>query len=112
MAVALAVGVTACGKKSSSGGGSKVSGNTLTVYASVPLQGGSGDQGKAIENGAAIAVSQAGGKVGKFTIKYKRLDDSLASTGAADEGKASQNARSAVSDKTTVGFIGDYNSGI
>src|SRR3954453_2281927 len=112
MAVALAVGVTACGKKSSSGGGSKVSGNTLTIYASVPLQGGSGDQGKAIENGAQIAIDQAGAKVGKFKITYKRLDDSLASTGAADEGKASQNARQALADKSAVGYIGEYNSGI
>src|SRR4051794_20261014 len=109
---ALAVGVTACGKSSKSGGGSKVSGNTLTIYASVPLQGGSGDQGKAIENGAQIAIDQAGAKVGKFKITYKRLDDSLASTGAADEGKASQNARQALADKTAVGYIGEYNSGI
>ena len=95
--VALAALVTACGSSSKGGGSSTVSGSTFTIYASVPLQGGSGDQGKAIENGAAIAVSQIGGKIGKYTIKYKKLDDSLASTGAADEGKASQNARSTVS---------------
>jgi branched-chain amino acid transport system substrate-binding protein len=89
-----------------------VSGKTLTIYASVPLQGGSGDQGKAIENGAQIAVDQIGGKIGKFKIAYKRLDDSLASTGAADEGKARENARTTISDKTAVGYIGDYNSGI
>src|SRR4051812_44847729 len=112
MAVALAVGVTACGKKSSSGGGSKVSGSTLTIYSSVPLQGGSGDQGKAIQNGARIALDQVKGKIGKFTVKFKGLDDSLASTGAADEGKASQNAREALADKTAVGYIGEYNSGI
>jgi branched-chain amino acid transport system substrate-binding protein len=106
------MGVTACGKSGSSGGGSKVSGSNLTIYASVPLQGGSGDQGKAIENGAQIALEQANNKIGKFTIKYKKLDDSLASTGAADEGKASQNARQTLADKTAVGYIGDYNSGI
>ena len=110
--VALAAVVSACGSSSKSGGSATVSGNTLTITASVPLQGGSGDQGKAIENGAAIAVSQINGKIGKFSIKYKKLDDSLASTGAADEGKASQNARSTVSDKTSVGYVGDYNSGI
>jgi len=109
---ALAVGVTACGKSSKSGGGSTISGSNLTIFASVPLQGGSGDQGKAIENGAQIALDQAGGKVGKFKITYKRLDDSLASTGAADEGKASQNARQALSEKSAVGYIGEYNSGI
>jgi branched-chain amino acid transport system substrate-binding protein len=110
--VALAAVVSACGSSSKSGGSATVSGSTLTIYASVPLQGGSGDQGKAIENGAAIAVSQIGGKIGKYTINYKKLDDSLASTGAADEGKASQNARTTVSDKSAVGYVGDYNSGI
>jgi branched-chain amino acid transport system substrate-binding protein len=113
LVAALAVGVTACG--SSGGGGSatkKISGTTLTVYASVPLQGASGGQGTAIENGAGLAVSAVGGKVGKYTINYKRLDDSLASSGAADEGKAAQNARQAVSDKTSIGYIGEYNSGI
>src|SRR4051812_50181745 len=66
----------------------------------------------AIENGAGLALDQVGGKVGKYTIKYTRLDDSLASTGAADEGKAAQNARQAVSDKNTIGYIGEDNPGI
>src|SRR2546423_1136542 len=111
--IALAVGV-ACGGGGGGGGGgtSKISGTTLTIYASVPLQGASGSQGMAIENGAGLALDQVGGKVGKYTIKYTRLDDSLASTGAADEGKAAQNARQAVSDKNTIGYIGEYNSGI
>jgi branched-chain amino acid transport system substrate-binding protein len=106
------VGVAACGSSSKSGGGGKISGNTLTIYASVPLQGASGGQGKAIENGAGLAVDAVKSKVGKYTIKYVRLDDSLASTGAADEGKAAQNARQAVSNKDTIGYVGEYNSGI
>jgi branched-chain amino acid transport system substrate-binding protein len=108
---ALAVGVAACGG-GGGGGGGKISGTTLTIYASVPLQGASGGQGKAIEDGAGLAVDSIGGKVGKYTIKYVRLDDSLASTGAADEGRAAQNARQAVSNKDTIGYIGEYNSGI
>jgi branched-chain amino acid transport system substrate-binding protein len=111
--IALAVGVAACGGGGGGGGSSsKISGTSLTIYASVPLQGASGSQGKAIENGAGLALDQVGGKVGKYTIKYTRLDDSLASTGAADEGKAAQNARQAVSSKDTIGYIGEYNSGI
>jgi len=110
--VAVAAVVSACGSSSSKGGGTgKVSGTTLTIYASVPLQGSAGNQGKTIENGAALAIKQTP-KIGKYTIKFKRLDDSLASTGAADEGKGSQNARQAVSDKTSIGYIGEYNSGI
>jgi branched-chain amino acid transport system substrate-binding protein len=109
--VALAVAVSACGK-SSGGANSKISGNTLTIYGSVPEQGASGDQGKAIENGAKLALADRGGKVGKYTVVYKPLDDSLASTGKADEGRGAQNARTASSNKSTVGYIGEYNSGI
>ena len=33
-------------------------------------------------------------------------------TGAADEGKGAQNAREAVQDKSAIGYVGEYNSGI
>ncbi|MEA2457986.1 MAG: branched-chain amino acid transport system substrate-binding protein [Thermoleophilaceae bacterium] len=113
---ALTVGISACGG-SSGGGGSKsatktISGTSLTIYSSLPEQGASGGQAKAIENGAKVAVDQVGGKVGKYTITYKPLDDSLASSGKADEGKGAQNARTAGSDSSTIGYIGEYNSGI
>jgi branched-chain amino acid transport system substrate-binding protein len=94
------------------GGGSAIEGSTLTIYSSLPQQGASGPQAKAIQNGATLAVESKGGKIGDYTIKYVPLDDSLASSGAADEGKAAQNARKAVQDKTTAGYIGEYNSGI
>jgi branched-chain amino acid transport system substrate-binding protein len=111
---ALAVGVAACGSSSKKGGGatSKISGTSLTIYSSLPEQGASGGQAKSIENGAKIALANKGGKVGKYTVTYKPLDDSLASTGAADEGKGAQNARTAVQDKSAIGYIGEYNSGI
>jgi branched-chain amino acid transport system substrate-binding protein len=65
-----------------------------------------------MENGARLALQAVGGKVGKYTITYKPLDDSLASSGQADEGKGAQNARTASGDKSTIGYIGEYNSGI
>jgi branched-chain amino acid transport system substrate-binding protein len=108
-----AVGVAACGDdKKDSGGGGTASGKTLTVYATLPLQGGSQQQTTAIVNGAKLALKQRNNKVGKFTIKFKPLDDSLASTGAADEGKEAQNARTAVRDKSTIAVLGAYNSGM
>jgi branched-chain amino acid transport system substrate-binding protein len=109
-----AFGVSACGSDNNGGGGGskKISGTKLTIYSSVPLQGSAEGQGKAITNGARLALEQRNGKVGKYTVTLKPLDDAIASTGAADEGKGAQNARTAVSDKTSVGYIGEYNSGI
>jgi branched-chain amino acid transport system substrate-binding protein len=110
---AAALGVAACGDDDKdSGGGSTSAGKNLTVYSTLPLQGGSEQQTKAINNGAKLALKQRGGKIGDFTIAYKPLDDSLASTGAADEGKEAQNARTAVRDKTTIAVLGAYNSGM
>lgn len=106
------LGVAACGSDKKSSGGSSASGSTLTIYSTLPEQGGSSQQTRAIINGAKLAVSQRGGKIGKFKIAYKPLDDSLASTGAADEGKEAQNARTAIRDKSTIAVLGAYNSGM
>jgi branched-chain amino acid transport system substrate-binding protein len=106
---ALCIAVTGCG--GGGGGGGKVSGNTLTIYSSLPLQGASRVQGAATVNGAKLAVKQAGGKVGKYTIKYVSLDDSTAAAGKWDPGQTSTNARKAASDKTTIAVIGEFNSG-
>src|SRR3954447_16546994 len=111
MAAALAAGVTACGGGSDSGGGGTVSGSTLTIYSSLPLQGASRVQGAATVNGAKLALKQAGGKVGKYTITNKSLDDSTAQAGKWDPGQTSTNARKAASDKTTIALIGEFNSG-
>lgn len=113
----MALGVTACGDDDDDddgggGGGAKATGKTLTIYSSWPLQGGAQGQGEAMRDGAKLALKKRGGKAGDFKIRYKALDDALASTGAADEGKGAQNARTAVRDKTGIAFLAAYNSGI
>jgi branched-chain amino acid transport system substrate-binding protein len=110
---ALAIGVAACGSdnKSSSGSGSSA-GTTLTIYSSLPLQGTSRGQSEAVINGEKLALEEVGSKVGKFAIKYVSLDDSTAQNpGTADESKTAQNARQAVRDKSTIFYLGEFNSG-
>jgi branched-chain amino acid transport system substrate-binding protein len=110
---ALALGVAACGDdKKSSSGGATAGGTTLTIYSSLPLQGTSRGQSEAVINGEKLALDAVGGKVGKFTIKYTSLDDSTPQNpGTADEGKTAQNARQAVRDKSTIFYLGEFNSG-
>jgi branched-chain amino acid transport system substrate-binding protein len=111
-ACALAFGAASCGSSSSSsGGGKEVSGSKLTVYSSLPLQGASGPQSQAIVNGAKLAIQAVNGKVGKYTVTYTSLDDSTAAAGKADDATTGQNARKAVSDPTTIAYLGEYNSG-
>ncbi len=111
----LALGVTACGSdddEGDSGSSSTVSGDTLTIYSSLPLQGTSKGQSEAVISGERLALEQAGGKVGKYKINYVSLDDSTAQNpGTADEAQTAQNARKAVQDKTTIFYLGEFNSG-
>ena len=108
----LAFGVAACGDDDSSTGGGTAEGTTLTIYSSLPLQGTSRGQSEAVINGERLALEEVGGKVGNFTIKYVSLDDSTAQNpGTADEGKTAQNARQAVRDKSTIFYLGEFNSG-
>ena len=112
----LALALVACGDDDDDdgggGGGATAQGETLTIYSTLPRQGGAEGVANAIEDGASLALKQNGGKAGKFRVKYTPLDDSLASSGAADEGREAQNARKAVQDKSTIAMIGAYNSGM
>jgi branched-chain amino acid transport system substrate-binding protein len=112
---ALTLGITACGddkKKDSGGGGSAAAGETLTIYSSLPLQGTSKEQSEAVIDGEKLALKNAGNKAGKFKIKYVSLDDSTAQNpGTADEAQTAQNARKAVQDKSTIFYLGEFNSG-
>ncbi len=114
----FALTVAACGSSndnsssSSGGGGEGISGNTLTIYSSLPLQGTSKGQSEAVISGEKLALKSTGNKVGKYTIKYVSLDDSTAQNpGTADEAQTGQNARKAVTDKTTIFYLGEFNSG-
>ena len=114
---AFALGVAACGsgdddEGDSGDGGSAISGDTLTIYSSLPLQGTSKGQSEAVISGERLALEQAGGKVGKYKINYVSLDDSTAQNpGTADEAQTGQNARKAVQNENTIFYLGEFNSG-
>lgn len=112
----MALGVAACGSndnKSSDSGtsGGTAAGGTVDVYSSLPLQGASKDQTGAMVQGIRLALEQAGGKAGNFTVKYQSLDDSTAAAGNWDPGQVAQNARKVAQDDKAVYYIGEFNSG-
>ena len=116
LVTALALGVSACGgsndnKSSTSSGGGSGGRTSLTIYSSLPLQGDSRPQSTDVVNGEKLALEEAGGKVGKFTIKYVSLDDSTAAAGKWDPGQTSSDARKAAQDPSTIVYLGEFNSG-
>jgi branched-chain amino acid transport system substrate-binding protein len=115
LVTALALGVAACGggsnDSSTSGGGGGGGRTSLTIYSSLPLQGDSRPQSTDVVNGEKLALEEAGGKVGKFTIKYASLDDATAAAGKWDPGQTSADARKAAQDPSTIAYLGEFNSG-
>jgi branched-chain amino acid transport system substrate-binding protein len=106
--------MTACGsssKSSSSGSSGGGGGNTVDIDSSLPLQGASSPQTLAMVNGARLALDQAGGKAGSFTVNYTSLDDSTAQAGKWDPGQTATNARKAIADSKLVYYFGEFNSG-
>jgi len=101
------VAIGACG----GGGGGGPSGNNLTIYSSLPLVGASTSQTKPLVNGEKLALDQAGGKAGQFNIKLVSLNDATAQAGEWDPGQCASDARKAVSDSSTILYIGEFNSG-
>ncbi len=61
--------------------------------------------------GASMALAEIHGRIGKYRINFKALDDSTAQRGEWDPGQTTVNARLAVQDPTTIAYIGELNSG-
>jgi branched-chain amino acid transport system substrate-binding protein len=108
LVASVAVVIGACG---GGGGGGGPSGNTLSIYSSLPLVGASTSQTKPLVNGEKLALDQAGDKAGQFNIKFTSLNDATAQAGEWDPGQCASDARKAASDSNTILYIGEFNSG-
>jgi branched-chain amino acid transport system substrate-binding protein len=111
-AVAGAVSGGGCG--SSSGptlAATRIPGKTLTIYASAPLRGPSTVSGEAVINGARLAIDEVHSRIGEYRIALKILDDATVARRGWDPGQTTINVRVAVLDPTTIGYVGDFNSG-
>jgi branched-chain amino acid transport system substrate-binding protein len=85
-------------------------GRNLTVYSSLPLQGPDAPAALQISNGEKLALAQARGHVGSFTVGYVSLDDANPVSGRLDPGAAESNAEMAARDTMTIAYLGDLES--
>ncbi len=109
VSVAAAASLAGCGSAAKSG--NRIAGTTLTVYASGPLHGASSANGQAVLDGARLALAEVHGRIGKYHLLMRSLDDSTAQRREWDPGQTTVNAHLATADKTTIGYIGEFNSG-
>ncbi len=105
MAVAVLAGCAGAGASST-----EVAGNQLSIYSSLPLQGPDAEISQQIVNGEKLALSQAGGHVGRFKIGYVSLDDANPANGQSSPGITATNAKTAAQDTSTIAYLGDYSS--
>jgi branched-chain amino acid transport system substrate-binding protein len=101
--VALTAGLAACGTPTATT--TTITGSTLTIYASLPLNGPESAQAHEALQAEQLALQQAGGKVGRFTIDLVPLGDA---TGAGWSPKLiSINARTAIQRANAIAYIGE-----
>jgi branched-chain amino acid transport system substrate-binding protein len=106
----VAVVLTGCATGEGSGAGA---GDTLTVYVSGPLRGPSAPYGRAIRDGARLALEDADGRAGEIGIEAVFLDDTgrRAREARWSAGQVAENARDATSDSAAIAYIGEFESG-
>ncbi|MBA2374067.1 MAG: ABC transporter substrate-binding protein, partial [Chloroflexi bacterium] len=108
LATAALFAFTACTAAPGTGGGDK---GTIEIWSSLPRQGSSKAQTDTIANAINMALEEAGGKAGGYTVVYKDVDDSTAAAGKWDEATEIKNANDAVANDKLVAYIGTFNSG-
>jgi branched-chain amino acid transport system substrate-binding protein len=80
----------------------------VAVYVSLPLTGPRGMDGREAADGARLALEEAQGKAGSLQVRAHFLDD--AKRKPWDPVAVGVNARTAVQDHTTAGYIGELDS--
>ena len=110
LATAL-VGAAGCGNSTSRTTTDQIGGSTLRIYSSVPLYGASAAEGQAIVNGERLALSRLHDRIGRYRVALVSLDDATIKSSAWDPGQTTLNARTAALDPSTIGYLGDDNSG-
>jgi branched-chain amino acid transport system substrate-binding protein len=108
-AALAALAFAGCG--SSRRPGARIRGTTLSIYFSGPLHGAASVAALSALNGARLALGSARDRVGEYRIVLKALDDSTPTSYGWDPSQTTMNARLASQDPTTVGYIGEFNSG-
>jgi len=101
---ALLAGAAGCGGDP---GGEEAFDTKVAVYVGVPLRGPWGERGQAIRDGAKLAIAQAGGGVGSFSVRlsFQDVTDPVDARRLSAQGAATV-AGTALRDQGSVAMIG------
>lgn len=96
---------------SASRGKRRISGGRLVVYTGLPLVGPTAADGRAVLRGERIALAALHGRVGRYRIVLRALDDATRASRGWNPGQTDTIATRVARDSRTIGYIGDLNSG-
>lgn len=111
VAAALAGAALLAGCGASASAQNHVAGRVLTVYASVPFVGSSAPEARAVVGGIEVALDESHHRVGRYRIALRVVDDATRQSDGWDPGQTSANARRAAANPSTIGYIGEIDSG-
>jgi len=89
----------------------RIEGDTLTIYSSLPLRGGSAEAARAVRDGQRLALADAGRRVGRYRVRLVELDSTRADDTVWDPDEVSGNAHRAVDDDTAIAYLGELDYG-
>jgi ABC-type branched-subunit amino acid transport system substrate-binding protein len=102
--VAVAVCLVGCGDQTSISDGGRVSGSTLTVYSLLPHTGPRANAARQIELGEKLALQQAHGRAGAFTVNF------VARNLPSEQEAIAHATRDVVLDQGVIAVLGDLES--
>src|SRR5215216_5439367 len=111
IALLVVVALSGCLGGGGPKGSSKVSGDRLTVYLSLPLHGISSAGAHSVRAGARLALRDAGGRVGRYRVRLVELDSTRPRDAVWDPGRVETNAERAADDRTAIAYIGELDYG-
>ena len=100
LSLMVAAALAGCGDRSDITGGGRVTGDALTVYVLVPFT----PQGRDLVRGAKLALRDAGGRSGRFSVQFAAQPEPGTTEGIADA------VREIVDHQDTIAVIGDLDA--
>ena len=105
----LAASLASCGDDPQES--SRVRGDTLTIYASLPAHGVDAPAGAAAALGMRAALAEAGNRAGGRDVRFVRLPATRPGDLTWDPGTVEANAERAADDATTIAYLGELDGG-